>query len=390
MPIGYCTNVHAGADLLSTRENLQRYALDVKAKYSPHSAMGIGLWLSATTAEQLSDESQLADFSQWLAESGLIPFTLNGFPYGDFHEKVVKHRVYEPTWADPQRADYTILLAQILDRILPAGQRGSISTLPLGWSSCSASSSFLQSCGEQLRRVARELVKLKETTGREIVIGLEPEPGCAFDTAPGAAEFFERYLQGENGRETESLRRHIGICHDICHSAVMRETQHEAFARYQAAGLRVAKVQVSSALSLKLSGNAESDRKAIEPLRGFAEDRYLHQTTVAFDDGEVRFFEDLHLALDAWEAERAQEWRIHFHVPIHESRLGWIDSTHHQIVDCLDAIADLKTDVDHYEVETYAWSVLPAEYRISGLAEGIAAELSYFDRLVNSHGRIRV
>jgi ABC-type uncharacterized transport system YnjBCD ATPase subunit len=46
----------------------------------------------------------------------------------------------------------------------------------------------------------------------------------------------------------------------------------------------------------------------------------------------------------------------------------------------LEAIADADIDVDfsgHLEVETYAWTVLPAEMRQHGLAEDIAAELRW-------------
>ena len=54
--VGYCTNVHAGADLGQTRVNLERYALAVKQRVSPDAAMGVGLWLSARSARQLVQE----------------------------------------------------------------------------------------------------------------------------------------------------------------------------------------------------------------------------------------------------------------------------------------------------------------------------------------------
>ena len=121
---GYCTNVHAGNDLETTRENLRSHALTVKAACSPDEPMGIGLWLSAATAEELIEGQQVKAWAEWLSENGLLPFTLNGFPYGDFHQKVVKHNVYLPTWADQKRFEYTISLIEILDQILPAWCRG--------------------------------------------------------------------------------------------------------------------------------------------------------------------------------------------------------------------------------------------------------------------------
>src|SRR3954447_23496185 len=131
--LGYCTNVHAGADLETTRANLERHALAVKGRFAPHTPMGIGLWLSAAAARKLLAERQTPGFAAWLAQVGLVPFTLNGFPHGDFHEQVVKHRVYTPTWWDSARLDYTLDLIAILDAILPPGLDGSISTLPIAW-----------------------------------------------------------------------------------------------------------------------------------------------------------------------------------------------------------------------------------------------------------------
>ena len=318
-----------------------------------------------------------------LAAERLVPFTLNGFPYGDFHQPVVKHRVYEPTWADRLRGDYTIRLAGCLDRLLPQGIAGSISTLPLGWRDCLNDEQFAQRCADELKRVAVALDELLQRTGREIVVGLEPEPGCAFDTAAGIARFFGRYLAGDSTEERQRLSRHLGVCHDICHSAVMRESQAHAFRTYRDHGLRVAKIQVSSAIRLRLEPHEEGSRQALDELRSFAEDRYLHQTTIAIDGGEVEFFDDLPAALaQVGPHDPPQEWRIHFHVPIHHDRLGWISSTNDEIRECLAALADLEVSVDHFEVETYAWNVLPTAHRWERLADGIAAEMNWFRQLI--------
>jgi len=92
--LAYCTNVHPGRDLEATRTALEQYACAVKERYSPQHPMAVGLWLSAETARQLLEERrQLNEFGAWLEEVGLVPCTMNGFPYGDFHQEVVKHQV---------------------------------------------------------------------------------------------------------------------------------------------------------------------------------------------------------------------------------------------------------------------------------------------------------
>src|SRR5690606_11847904 len=94
--------------------------------------------------------------------------------------------------------------------------------------------------------------------------------------------------------------------------------------------------------------------------------RYLHQTVIQrAADGATTFYEDLPEALvrvnAAGELPR-DEWRIHFHVPVYLERFGELSTSRSQILECLDACRKLATaPVAHYEVETYAWSVLPAE-----------------------------
>ena len=126
--IGYCTNVHPGADLETTRRNLAEHALAVKQLVSPDQPISVGLWLTAQAADKMRKQDAVGEFAEWLAEVGLIPFTLNGFPFGDFHQPVVKHAVYRPTWCDAARLDYTVGLIEILDRLLPPSLEGSIST----------------------------------------------------------------------------------------------------------------------------------------------------------------------------------------------------------------------------------------------------------------------
>ena len=165
-PLGYCTNVHAGADLQTTRENLQQHALGVKKIVSPQAPMGIGLWLSASAAAKLRQDEQFDDFRDWLTQSGLVPYTMNGFPYGDFHQEIVKHDVYQPTWAEPARQAYTSDLINLLDRLLPAGQEATISTLPVCWGTPAPADEALQQAAQYLLTIAEQLRQLEEETGR--------------------------------------------------------------------------------------------------------------------------------------------------------------------------------------------------------------------------------
>jgi hypothetical protein len=383
--IGYCTNVHAGPDLETTWENLRQHALEVKRQFRPDRPMGVGLWLAAEAAHSLRDSEQLETFADWLGEVGLVPFTLNGFPYGDFHQPVVKHRVYEPTWFAAARRDYTQTLATILDRLLPAGVEGSISTLPVAWGEPRPTADQLATAAAYLRETAEHLAKLESETGRLIHVCIEPEPGCFIQRSEDIVRFFEDHLLP--GGDESTIRRHVRVCHDVCHAVVMFEEQSDVLARYRAAGIQVGKVQVSSAVLLQLDA-IQPDRRtaALAQLRAFAEDRYLHQTMIrSGKDSPPRFWEDLPAALDAIDdpAALTGEWRIHFHVPVYLESFGLLGASRAQIIQCVQAVLQ-DPGVTHFEVETYAWGVLPRELQQQRLADGIAQEMQWFAQQLGS------
>jgi hypothetical protein len=70
------------------------------------------------------------------------------------------------------------------------------------------------------------------------------------------------------------------------------------------------------------------------------------------------------------------EWRVHFHVPLYLKRFGLLETTQQAVLDCLAAIRRFS-DVRHFEVETYAWGVLPRELQVDDLATGIAEEMRW-------------
>jgi hypothetical protein len=135
--------------------------------------------------------------------------------------------------------------------------------------------------------------------------------------------------------------------------------------------------------------DSQQQQRAFLQLAQFAEDRYLHQTMVIDATGQHRLVEDLpelmaqyleHGALKDTVILSDREWRIHFHVPIYVRSWGEIESTQSQITAWLDLVKnrpELFLPDLAYEVETYAWGVLPSELRRSYLDEGIAQEIAW-------------
>ena len=367
--IGYCTNVHAGRTLDELKHNLRRTAPAVRDELQLDGRLGIGLWLAAGVAREIVACHGAADLSEWLADLGVEVFTINGFPYGDFHCRSVKHRVYEPDWRTPERLAYTVDLARILSEIRLAPEAG-ISTLGLGWGPWLPADRDVAAAAANLLRAARALADMEQETGVLIHLDLEPEPGCTLQRAADVVQLFERYLL--TGTDDCLVRRHLRVCHDICHAAVMFEDQAAMLAAYDSIGVLVGKVQVSSAVRARFD-DADVDAVRSE-LERFREQRYLHQTMVRCADGaEPVFYEDLPLALAL--AQPAGEWRVHFHVPIFLERIGPLHTTADRIDEWLDLVRD-RPEIRHFEVETYAWDVLPASLK-GTLARDIAAELRW-------------
>ena len=409
---GYCTNVHAGITLAEAKANLERIATQVRDKLTPQGRLPVGLWLAQKAAEQLHSELAVPQFGEWLAEHGLRAYTFNGFPQGDFHQPVVKHAVYEPTWLEESRLQYTQQLADILAQLLD-GSHGSISTLPLGWPHQTWQAEQFRLAGEQLQRLAVHLDRIAQQTGKEIVLAIEPEPGCVLDTANDMVDFLQQYVFDES---RPYIRRHIGVCHDVCHSAVMFESQSHALHHYMQHGVRIGKVQVSSAVEVPWSVGGDSEalnRQTWQQLVNFSEPRYLHQTTRARQGADqtgnsIDMVDDLPQALSQWLSQAPEEhppqppgasrgshwpsqaWRIHFHVPIFVERFGNLLATRrdiHQAIHILESNRSLTIDgvawfTGDYEVETYAWGVLPPELRVDNLADGIAGELTYLQSVL--------
>lgn len=364
--LGYCTNVHAGEDLDRYLTSLEKYAVDVKSRMPGEQPLAIGLWLSARTARQILIENRLAEFRAFLESNGLRAFTMNGFPYGNFHADTVKHQVYKPDWTRPQRLDYTADLIRILARLMPEDSQVGISTLPLGWPRRDFD---YKRAADNLIRIA-ELLRINELrTGKLIHLDIEPEPGCILSSSGDVVSFFKNYLLP--GRLENDVLRYIRVCHDICHASVIFEDQKTAIRNYVANGIRIGKVHVSSAIEAEVG--AENSQLLLDQLKAFQEDRYLHQTYIKQADRIVQY-DDLPKAIGDIDSRTEGTLRCHFHVPIFIEEFGHLKTTRHEIVDCLQNIYKMS-DCRHFEVETYAWTVLPDELKTEDLAQGIAREL---------------
>ena len=380
--LGYCSNVHPGETPEALSEVLDRHLGPVR-ELRGLDAMSSGLWISAAAARQLRrSAADLSQFRAALARNSIELLTLNGFPYGEFHARVVKERVYRPDWSDSRRSAYTLDLAETLAACLPANAReGTISTLALGFEPDWDPDRHAVALDELLGTVAA-LADLRARTGRSIRLCLEMEPGCVLERTEQALRFFTEEIPAHAGRyhfDDQAVSQHLGLCFDVCHQAVMFEQPEESLTRIRDAGIVVGKIQISNALQ---APDPVAARAALET---YVEPRYLHQVRCRSADGTLLSEMDLHHALESAGLPRQSTWRVHFHVPIYACSLagGALGTTRDAIERTLDFLATHAGDRPHLEVETYTWKVLPEDRRPAGdtdLNPRLVAELAWLER----------
>lgn len=390
----YCTNVHPGESWPEVRANLERFLPAVKAQVAPERPFGVGLRLSAAAAEALARPGELEAARELLEAHGLYVFTVNGFPYGPFHGRPVKEAVYLPDWTDEARLRYTDRLAGLLASLLPdePGLEGTVSTVPGAFRPRVTADADIAAMADNLIRHLATLHRIAETTGRQVVLALEPEPCCYLETVADTVSFFERRLFAAaavrrlgrltglvRGEGEAFLRRHLGVCFDACHMAVEFEDAGAALGAFDRAGIRIAKVQLSAGLQATLR---PGDGAALAALESFADPVYLHQVVERRGGALVRYL-DLPQALESLRHAPAaeREWRIHFHVPLFQEHLGPFLSTQAYLRELL-ALLRREPRCPHLEVETYTWGVLPEAHRPADIVLGVADELRWvLDRM---------
>lgn len=377
----YCSNIHAGETWPEVLAGLRKHLPAIKAAVSPDAPFGLGLRLSAAAAEALGEAAAREELQALLAAGPYYLFTINGFPYGTFHGESVKEGAYRPDWSEAARLDYSNRLADLMAGLLPEGLSGSISTVPGTFKPWAAER--IEAIAQNLIRHAAHLVALEAGTGRHIVLALEPEPCCLLETIDETLDFFTTHLFSSQATERlavlsglskpaaeRALRRHLGVCYDVCHAAVEFEDPKESIARLQGAGIAIAKVQLSAALKIARIGPESAAQ-----LAPFVEPVYLHQTVARGAQGLTRYL-DLPEALARIDQSQGEEWRIHYHVPIFLEALQDFDTTQDFLREIL-ALHRAQPFTAQLEVETYTWDVLPARYRQVELSAAIARELDW-------------
>lgn len=354
--LAYCTNIHPAESWAETLGVLQEHTLKVRDKVVQNDEpYAIGLRLSALAARELLEGDNLPLFQDWLAGQNCYVFTINGFPYGAFHGTRVKENVYRPDWSSPERLTYTNQLFDIVARLTPEGVEGSVSTLPGSFKPFEADEPSLFA---NLESCARHIETLSGQSGRDLHLGLEPEPLGHFENTRDTLAFFDRLL--DQAGDPALLLRRLGINYDTCHFAVEFDDCRESLDAFRAAGLRISKIHLSNALALDLDNPA-----AVKAIAQFDEPVYLHQL-ITNGEERRRCFTDLPEALAVLQEPppstgNHREARVHFHIPLYSEPAEPLRSTKSHVSDLLAYRRNHPDFCTHFEIETYTWGVLPGD-----------------------------
>jgi hypothetical protein len=240
---------------------------------------------------------------------------------------------------------------------------------------------------ESLVVVAETMARVADETGRRLHLDLEPEPGGLVETTSELVEFFEAWLLPRGGRTLaerlgvtigraeELLLDHIRACLDTCHLAVEYEDPSQVWERFESSGVRVGRVQVTSALEVDLPKDEAERRRLLAQLVPFVDPVYLHQVVERGTDRMTHSRGDLHDALGGPRAASPSSWRVHFHVPLFVDRCGDLATTQADTIRYLRLCQDRRL-TSHLEIETYTWDVLPLELKLE-LTDSIAREYEW-------------
>lgn len=307
-----CGNVfsaaHAEEVLAALADPVRRWSQGLQQR-GWEGPLGFGLYLSAQAARQFARDYELRQrLKDALRQADVHCWTANAFPFGDFHSGQVKEQAFLPDWSSSERLRYTEDVAKVLLDLAPESEETlSISTCPLGYGPRALDDPMVR---DHLRQVAESFAECSQQSGRRLVLALEPEPDGACETVASICSWLEQHFEA-------SLLAHLGLCWDLCHSAVVGESAQSVAESLHTGLVPLAKVQVSVALARQ----APLDAVARDRLQRLTDDGYLHQVRGESPQGPFRY-PDTPDFLASGHAQTAQSLRVHCHVPIHRQDFG--------------------------------------------------------------------
>jgi sugar phosphate isomerase/epimerase len=404
--VGYSLNVFPDESLEELRHTLRHRAPHIRREAYHDREFPVELRFSQRMVEELrAQPAAVAELRDLLRDEGLRLVALNAFVPISFHQPNLKERVYLPTWHESdERLRYTCDCADLLAALAPPEVKEPTLSVPAGALKCNFAEPVAERASVQpamakpassqtkaperwrvqlhaqtaaaLRQCAQHCAELEKRTGRRITVGLEPEPGLAYERTSEVIEFFVKFrpaLDGESGSG-----RYLGVNFDICHQLVEFEDLAQSVAALQAAGIQIAKIHVSNCIEIEKPLVAPELLEALR--RRYAESKFLHQTCgVNAASQPVYFSLDLPPVLTpdglrAMARACVEKLRVHYHMPLLPG--GAMPTTLAEVETFVRRFAKAQPKVP-LMIETYTWLELTASSGTPDLVPSIAEEIHH-------------
>ncbi len=224
-------------------------------------------------------------------------------------------------------------------------------------------------------RVVQHLAGIHDRTGVTLHIDLEAEPGSVLRDTADIVRFFTQWLLPRGGAmlsdrmqltdisSAEVILRHVRLALDTAHAAVVWDDAAASLDAFAEHGIRIGRLQVSSALEVEVPEDAAAQKELAVHLEGFESPNLLQQVVASRDCEIVQRYDDLADAIAALCESAGQTWRIHTHAPLLADRYGVFTSTREATADWLREIAARGIDVGFIELRSANWDVVPHDDR---------------------------
>jgi len=365
-------NVHPASNYNDLIINLEKYAVPIANKVKSSGVMGVELHLNHVVADEVL--LRIEEFKIWLDKTKLQIFSVNNYPLIDFHQKIVKDKVYLPSWAHEERVHSTIICAKILSHILKKGQAASISTLAGAYRYHPEFTNTSLICENYLKAFSA-IHALNQKHSVHITLALEPEPDTTLDTIESVLTFFEQDLSNcakQKKINMSEVKNVIGLNLDACHASVLFEKPDKLLTTLLEKGINTFKFHITNAPVLQPPYTQEK----INSFKKLNEPKYLHQT-FAKKNNKIFRFKDL----SEFPFEKCAEYdevRTHYHVPLQLKDFSNLKTTNEEVVELLKASAKLPGN-HNFVSETYTWPqhLESIDAKSFDLIDGIAQEVEW-------------
>lgn len=335
------------------------------------SPAGVSVRLSqaALTDPAMSAETLRAELDQHaLALLGLSAVSISGGK---------KDQVHTPDWRTEERLEFMFPATNLAAQFATPEREIGVTTNALsyrGWMDLDMPGNWAALTLNVVRMV-QHLATIHDRSGVLVHIDLEAEPGSVLRDSADIVRFYSSWLltrgsamlsdrmQVTNGSAAETILRHVRIALDTAHAAVVWDDAASSLDAFAAHGIRIGRLQVSSALEVDVPVDATSQQELVEHLQALQSPTLLQQVVAARDGEIVQRFDDLGEAMAVIGDAGGQTWRIHTHAPLLADRYGIYGSTMADTAAWLREISARNLDVGMIELRSANWDVVPHDDR---------------------------